>query len=219
VTARRAASKPACIRPLALAAVALALGIPTALAIDFGGYAVVKLHRGLNDPDLAFAGRKFSVAVAHRENFNAHSFDVVTVYLSSGDPSGGLDILGFWDKNHEELTLTVSGGADCLLHDFRLLKSTRGAAPMLVVADRPLLGTYADNEPVSFKFYVLRQNTDGLAGEPAYWFDRVETQTSKGAYCDVGAALARELGLGDYRTPPRPDDYWNSPAAMSPGKH
>ncbi len=183
--------------------------------MDVRAYAVVKLHRGLNNLDLGFAERKFSVAIAHRENFNAHSFEVVTVYLRSGDASRGLDILGFWDKNHEDLTLTVSGGADCLLHDFRLLESVRGAAPMLVVADRRLLTSYANNEPVSFRFYVLKQNTDGLAGEPAYWFDLVETQTSKAAYCDVGAALSRELGLGDYRTPPRPDAYWNSPEAIS----
>lgn len=203
------------LRLLALVTTALTLAVTSASAMDIGGYAVVKLHRGLNNLDLGYAGRQFSVAIAHRENFNAHSFDVVTVYLRSGDPSKGLDILGFWDKNHEELTLHVSGGADCLLHDFRLLRSTRGTAPMLVVADRPLLTSYADNEPVSFRFYVLKQNTAGLAGEPPYWFDLVETQTSKGAYCDVGAALSRELGLGDYRTPPRPDDYWNSPKAMS----
>jgi hypothetical protein len=203
------------LRPLVLVVIALGLAVTTALAMDVRGYAVVKLHRGLNDLNLGFAGRKFSVAIAHRENFNAHSFDVVTVYLSSGDPSEGLDILGFWDKNQEAVTLKVSGGADCLLHDFRLLESTRGMPPMLVVADRPLVMSYADNEPVSFKFYVLKQNTEGLPGEPPYWFDLVETQTSKRAYCDVGAALSRELGLGDYRTLPRPDDYWDSPKAMS----
>jgi hypothetical protein len=203
------------LRPLALIAIASTLAMTSALATDLSGYAVVKLHRGLNNLDLSFAGQKLSVAIAHRENFNAHSFEVVTVYLSSGDPSHGLDILGVWDKNHEELTLNVGGGADCLLHDFRLLKSAGRAAPMLVVADRPLVMSYADNEPVSFRFYVLRQNTDGLIGEPAYWFDLVETRTSKQAYCDVGAALTRELGLGDYRTSPRPADYWNSPAAVS----
>jgi hypothetical protein len=202
-------------RPLALLVIASGLAAATAVAMDVSGYAVVKLHRGLNNLDLGFAGRKFSVAIAHRENFNAHSFDVVTVYLSSGDPSQGLDIVGFWDKTKEGLTLTVSGGADCLLHDFRLLESTRGMPPMLVVAERPLVMSYADNEPVSFRFYALKQNTEGLPGEPAYWFDLVETRTSRRAYCDVGFALSRELGLGDYRTSPRPDDYWDSPKAVS----
>ena len=86
---------------------------------------------------------------------------------------------------------------------------------MLIVADRPLLTSYIDNAPVSFKFYSLKQKTDGLPGGPAYWFDLVETVTSKAAYCDVGVALSRELGLGDYRTSPRPDGYRNSPKAIS----
>jgi hypothetical protein len=153
--------------------------------------------------------------IGHRENFNAHSFDVVTFYLSNGAPSQGLDIVGVWDKDEEELTEHASGGADCLLHDFRLLGSDRGVTPMLIVADRPLLTSFTDNAPVSFKFYALKQKTDGLPGGPAYWFDLVETHTSKTEYCDVGVALSRELGLGDYRTAPRPDGYWNSPNAIS----
>ena len=183
--------------------------------MDLGGYSVVKLHGGLNSLPLAFAGHLMSVVIGHRENFNAHSFDVVTFYLSNGEPSEGLDIVGVWDKAKEALTEHVSGGADCLLHDIRLLSSERGSAPILIVADRPLLRTYADNELVSFKFYVLKQKTDGLPGGPAYWFDLVEAQNSKAAYCDVGVALSRELGLADYRPSPRPDGYWNSPKAMS----
>lgn len=201
------------LRPLALIG-ALGLAVTSTSAMDLGGYSVVKLHRGLNNLDLAFAGRRVSAVVGYRENFNAHSFEVVTVYLSNEDPSKGLDIVGFWDKDREALTLMVSGGADCLLDDFRLLRSARGDPPMLVVADRPLLTSYVDNAPVSFKFYTLRQKADELPG-PAYWFDLGETQTSKAAYCDVGFALSRELGLGDYRTSPRPEGYWNSPQAMS----
>jgi hypothetical protein len=194
---------------------ALALAVTSASATELGGYSVVKLHGGLNNLALTFAGHRISVVIGHRENFNAHSFDVVTFYLSNGELSQGLDIVGIWDKDNEVLTEHVSGGADCLLHDFRLLSTERRGPLMLVVADRPLLTSYADNAPVSFKFYTLKQKTDGLPGGPAYWFDLVETQTSKAAYCDVGVALSRELRLGDYRTAPRLDGYWNSPKAMS----
>jgi len=183
--------------------------------MDLGGYSVVRLHGGLNNLALAVAGHRMSVVIGHRENFNAHSFDVVTFYLSNAKPTEGLDIVGVWDKDKEETTLHVSGGGDCLLHDFRLLSSARGGAPMLLVADRPLLTTYVDNAPVAFKFYVLKEKTDGLPGGPAYWFDKVATETSKAAYCDVGVAISRELGLGDYRTSPRPDGYRNSPNATS----
>jgi hypothetical protein len=202
------------LRHLALIA-ASALPIISASAADLTGYSVVKLHPGLNNLDLAFAERPVSVVVGHRENFNAHSFDVVTFYVSNGDPTKGLDIIGLWDKGKEALTTHVSGGADCLLHDFRLLRSSLADPPMLVVADRPLLTSFVDNAPVLFKFYTLKQKTDRLPGGPAYWFDLVETQTSKAAYCDVGVALSRELGLDDYRISARPDGYWNSPGAMS----
>ena len=201
------------LRPLALFS-ALALGVTSASALDLSGYSVVKLHPGLNNLDRAFGGHPLSVVIGHRENFNAHSFDVVTFYLWDRDAAKGLDIVGLWDKDKEALSLDVSGGADCLLHDFRLLWPNKGRTPLLVVADRPLLTTYVDNAPVTFKFYTLKQNTVGDLG-PAYWFDLAETQTSKAAYCDVGVALSRELGLGDYRTTPRPEGYRNTPQAMS----
>ena len=197
------------IASIALVA-AWALAGTSASALDLGGYSVVKLHRGLNNVDLGIARRRVSVVIGHRENFNAHSFDVVTIYLSNGGPSTGLDIVGFWDKDQEALLLTVAGGADCLLHDFRLLKSARGAAPVVVVADRPLLTSYVDDAPVSFKLYSFREKSDGLPGGPAYWFDLVETKTSKAQYCDVGVALSRELGLEDYRISAKASDNRSS---------
>jgi len=202
------------LRPLALLG-PFAFALTTAYAADLSSYSVVKLHAGLNSPDFAFAQRQVLVVIGHRDNFNAHSFEVVTFYLSNGDPSKSLNIVGIWDKDKEALTTSVSGGADCFLHDFRLLKSKSGDAPVLVVADRPLLGSFGENAPVTFRIYLLKHSTDGIPGEPPYRFDLVETRTSKAAYCDVGFALSRELGLDDYRTPPRPDDYWNYPGAMS----
>lgn len=201
------------LRPLALIG-ALTLAVTSASAMDLGRYSVVKLHPGLNNLDRAFGGHPVSVVIGHRENFNAHSFDVVTFYLWDRDAAKGLDIVGVWDKDKEALSLDVSGGADCLLHDFRLLWPKKGGGPLLVVADRPLLTTYIDNAPVTFRFYTLKQNTAGAPG-PAYWFDLAETQTSEAVYCDVGIALSRELGLGDYRTTPRPEGNRNTPQAMS----
>jgi hypothetical protein len=201
------------LRPFALIG-ALALGVTSASAMDLSGYSVVKLHPGLNNLDRAFSGHPISVVIGHRENFNSHSFDVVTFYLWDRDAAKGLDIVGLWDKDNEALSLQVSGGADCLLHDFRLLWPNRGRTPLLVVADHPLLTSYIENAPVTFKFYTLKQNTAGDLG-PAYWFDLAETQISKAAYCDVGVALSRELGLGDYRPTARPEGYRNSPQAMS----
>ena len=111
------------LRSLTLAA---ALAATSAYSMDLGGYSTVRLHGGLNNLSIAFAKRPISVVIGHRENFNAHSFDVVTIYLSNGKPSEGLDVVGIWDNGKEAMTEFVSGGADCLLHDFRLLSFREG---------------------------------------------------------------------------------------------
>jgi hypothetical protein len=187
------------LRPLA-AVVALVLVAGPVSAIDLHDYTVVKLHRGINHVDLGVTGQHATVVVGHRDNFNAHSFDVTTVYLSADSPAADLRVVGVWDDEKESIYLTTSGGADCLLHDFRLLRSLNGAPPALVVADRPLRqgDTFASNAPVTFKFYVLMHNDMGLPGEPAYWFKLVETRDARAEYCDVGPALLRELGLAKY---------------------
>ncbi|HWZ62849.1 MAG TPA: hypothetical protein VNX02_07505 [Steroidobacteraceae bacterium] len=101
--------------------------------MDVHDYAVVKLHRGINNVDLGGTGEHATVVVGHRENCNAHSFEVTTIYLPGGS-AADLDIVGLWEDQKESLYLTTSGGADCTLHDFRLLRSVRGAAAALVVA-------------------------------------------------------------------------------------
>jgi hypothetical protein len=177
---------------------ALALAVVPALAIDLHDYSAVKLHRGINEVDLGVMGQHATVVVGHRANFNAHGFDVTTIYLSGDSPAAGLDIVGVWDDQKESLYLTTSGGADCLLHDFRLLRSARGAPPAVVVAERQLRESFVEDSPVTFKLYVLMHNDIGLPGEPTYWFKLVETRNAKAAYCDVGVALFRELGLPNY---------------------
>jgi carbapenem resistance CarG-like protein len=181
----------------------LALTMMPSLAMDVHDYVVVKLHRGLNNVDLGGTGQHATVVVGHRENWNAHSFEVTTIYLP-GESAADLDIVGVWDDQKESLYLTTSGGADCTLLDFRLLRSVRGAPAALVVADRQLRESFYENSPVTFKVYVLVHNDSGLPGKPTYWFKLVETRSAKAAYCDVGVALSRELGLANdsVRGPP-----------------
>jgi hypothetical protein len=89
-----------------------------------------------------------------------------------------------------------------VLHDFRLLRSGTGAPPLVVVADRELIHSFADPDPVTFRLYVLMRNTEQLFGRPEYWFKLVKTQPAAKQYCDVGDAMSAELGLADYRDPP-----------------
>jgi len=37
------------------------------------------------------------LVIGHRENFNAHGFDVANFYFSSDKSANTLDILTFWD--------------------------------------------------------------------------------------------------------------------------
>jgi hypothetical protein len=73
---------------------ALALVVVPALAIELNDYTVVKLHRGMNNVELGVTGQHATVVVGHRANWNAHSFDVTTIYLSGDSPAAGLDIVG-----------------------------------------------------------------------------------------------------------------------------
>src|SRR5579863_4293405 len=82
-----------CLRAFLLVG-ALALAVTPALAIDLHDYTDVKLHRGINEVDLGVAGEHATVVVGHRANFNAHSFDVATIYMRGDSPAADLDIVG-----------------------------------------------------------------------------------------------------------------------------
>jgi len=194
------------------AATAPAADLPD--TFDLRGYAVIPLHRGMNTVNAGLDGQSASVVIGHRENFNAHSFNVVTFYLTptgaqtdSANPWPELNIVGLFDTHPdgthtESQFVTVGGGADCVVRDFRLLRSATGQPPALVIASRPVIHSYADPDPVTFSFYRLMQNVQEDAGEPKYWFKLVETRPAQKQYCDVGDALSHELGLPDYRVPP-----------------
>ena len=95
--------------------------------------------------------------------------------------------------------MTTSGGADCVLHDFRLLVSNQHKPSLLVVADRVMGETFVDENVVTFEVYTLKQNTDQMWGQPTFYFELTEQLTAKRKYCDVEKAFRGELGIGDYR--------------------
>jgi hypothetical protein len=189
---------------LARSRLALALGFclavaQTSLAREFAGYSVVDLRPGVNRFRLDGASGDAVVVLGHRENFNAHGFDVATFYVQRPRPRPSLDLVTFWDGDEESLELRLSGGADCRLHDFRVLRPKGGEFPVVVLADRELGDSYASAEIVTFRIYELRHNRDGEVGRPALWFERAATQTAVRKYCDVGEALEKELNIRDYR--------------------
>ncbi len=187
-----------------------------AAANEFDTYQVARLTYGANAVAFGPTGTRGTVLLGWRENFNAHGFGVATFYLQlpEGVASGTQrdDMLGLvtvWDDvkgaqgAQEALTVTTSGGAGCVLHDFRLLISSQRKPALLVVADRAMNKTFVDEETVTFKIYALKHNEAQMPGRPTYYFELTQTRDAGRAYCDVEAAFRDELGLGDYRERPQ----------------
>lgn len=163
---------------------------------------VQALQGGMNRVVLETGAAAGMAVLAHRENFNAHGFDVLTIYqplpAARGEPATW-QIVPAFDERGEHLTFSASGGADCLLRDFRVLQPVGRSGAMLVVAERALGESYASPAPVTFRFYRLRRNDAGEVGRPRVYFEFDHAQASARPYCDVGEAFQQELGLKDYR--------------------
>lgn len=163
---------------------------------------VVPLHYGVNRVNFGDSGVAGLAVLGHRENFNAHGFDVLTLYLKPEQKtidSEDWQLVSLFDGQQEALTLTVGGGADCTLHDFRLVQDGANGRFSLIVAERDMGGGFADSAPVHFKHYALRKNESAEIGHPLYYFELIKNSTAKRSYCDVGEAFVKELGIGPYR--------------------
>jgi hypothetical protein len=162
---------------------------------------VTPLVNGLNTLSLTSAPLPAQAMLAHRENFNAHGFDVLTLYVQAPAVEGEApqwQLVPVFDAKGEHLTLSASGGADCLLHDFRLLRPSATQDATLILADRELGESFATAAAVQFRFFKLKQNADGTVGRPVYYFEFDHARQAGKAYCDVGEALQAELGFAPY---------------------
>ena len=187
------------IRALMLAAV---IWTATQGALAAAGPATVPLRDGSNPLSFGAGAPDGMAVLGHRENFNAHSFDVLSLYIRSRpsqDETAQWQLVSLFDGDAETLFLTSGGGADCKLHDFRLVRDSPSAAPRLIVARRDMGASYADAAPVHFKYYVLRHNSSGEVGRPLYYFALERQSVARQPYCDVGDAFQQELGIKAYR--------------------
>ena len=162
---------------------------------------LVKIGYGVNSVD--FTGDRIPdlIVMGRRDNFNAHGFDVISFYIFVDDKDLSVkqwDIIPVMKKKEEQLEVTVSGGADCILHDFRLLTGSGKTAASMILADRELKNGYGESEAVQFTYFSLETNNEGIPGEPRYYFKQSRIVKSKAKYCDVGEAFQKELGIGSY---------------------
>lgn len=150
----------------------------------------IKVGNGITQVDFVGNGVPDLIVTGHRENYNAHSFDVVSFYVPIDTE---WDIVPIVEDGKEKLQIFVSGGADCLLHDFRLIKGNAQHAATLIIADRAMGTSFADQEQVVFTYYTLTRRQE--VGSPEYDFEKSKTQTAQAKYCDVGDAFRSELGI------------------------
>ena len=189
----------------AFSAIQLACAAPPNQALSLKDYTVVPVKNGITQFDFAprdsdtSDNRPGYIVSTHRENFNAHSFDLTSFYaFEIGDSKSTLGSIPVFDGDKENANVVRSGGADCVLKDFRLLQARQGKPLLLIVANRSLGQSFADENDVTFDYYQLKENTATDFGRPYMYFERVATRKAKKKYCDVGRAFQSELGLGPY---------------------
>lgn len=134
-----------------------------------------------------------------RENYNAHGFDVLFVHSAGpAESPEQQQLVPFFKKDGESVSLRTHEGADCVLRDFRLRVSLESDL-VIVVAERELRTSYFEELPVRFREFTLHRNPENLPGWPSLYFEETRSWQTESSYCDVGEALMRELGLAKRR--------------------
>lgn len=166
---------------------------------------VIQLVNGPNQIDLNGDGKKDLIFIAWRENYNAHSYSLFTFYIHFPDenrPEKQWLLVPFFDEKGapKKESLSTEEGADCFLQDIRVLRSTsqKNMPVIVIVGKREYGDSYADEASVKFVVYELKQNKEGVPGEPPFSFEPKKTIKGKKKYCDINAAFTEELGVGDY---------------------
>jgi hypothetical protein len=170
---------------------------------------LVKLHNGVNSVDVNSDGHADTIVVAWRENYNAHGFEATTIYIqepaspAERDPKDTLHIVPIESPEtkkgkhlRSELILRSAGGADGRLQDFRLFIDATHHAAVLITATRRFGESYADSQPVTFEYFKLTRNEDGIPGWATFRFQSYKKEKSKKPYQDVNEAFQGELEIG-----------------------
>jgi len=161
---------------------------------------MVRLTNGTTAVDLDGDGRADLVVRAWVENYNAHSYDILTFYIQNPRATeNAINLVPFADSSAiRREAFRTDRGADCTLADLRLLKPPAGPA-VIVIGRRDVGTSYADSLPVSFTVYRLHVHNEGQPGSPPYLFVAERSFQGPRKYCDVNDAFRAELGLGNYR--------------------
>jgi carbapenem resistance CarG-like protein len=185
-------------RKVMLAAGTLILGACMAIAAGAGKTTAIHVPYGITNLPLTGDGVEAMLVRARRESFNAHDFDVLSIYArvkTAPESDISLLLVPVWQGKNEAHELSTSEGADCKLKMFRVVAEPDHDL-QLVVARRAFGNSYADEGEVTFTWFALKRNQESLPGRPRYYFESTRTEKAKKPYCDVDEAFDKELGLG-----------------------
>ena len=190
-----------------LASVALASLAATARAQSTSSvrrYAVIQLYNGTNVVDLVGDGRRGQVVVSRRAG-EGGGYDValfqVRAYADPRDTTSAVEwqLIPFFGPDErvagEDLMRTTTMGA-CATTDLRVVRVAPRQPVQVIVARRAVGASPAEPTVVRFVVYELRENAEGAAGTPPFFFQRARELRSSGRHCDVNEAFGRELNLG-----------------------
>jgi hypothetical protein len=174
----------------------LAWAAPNVIPVD-GGLTPLRVNDKSIDKDKEIVALR-----ARRDNFNAHGFDVVSFYLVGKHSAGKreFDIIPIFVEGRkgrdERRDITVGGGADGNLDDFRVLAAQGKQPARLVLAHREFGDSYVAPGIVHFTYYELTRNAMEVPGEPGLDFQQKGKTSSRQKYADVNDAFDRELHMG-----------------------
>jgi hypothetical protein len=170
----------------------LSLGLTAGPALAAADPQLILINNGINE--FVLGDHKMMAVRSWRDNGNAHGFDVVSFY-ETGEQ---LNLVPLFSSGNdkEKYQLTVSGGADCVLHDFRLLKAAGKKPAQLIIADRDLSESYLEDNTVHFTYYDLVEGDRGAVGAPPLSFVATKNSVARHKFCDVNDAFDKELRLG-----------------------
>ncbi|WP_419798860.1 MAG: carbapenem self-resistance protein CarG family protein [Terasakiella sp.] len=173
--------------------------IATALICSTAAYArmeAVPLKYGSNPIDLDGDGKTEQVIKTWRENFNAHGY-YGYLFLEEresykGQITSTITVLAPDKGLHRDMARS-NEGVDCTVTDFTLIRTDNDPALVLLRSSRPITDGYSGNYPVTFEFYKLTRNEEGLPGDPYRYWKWYKSITSKQKYCDVHKAMNAEI--------------------------
>lgn len=193
-SARRRAAR------LCLMAIVLACAAPAGAALPaLDDLQPVPLHDGVNRlPGFTLDGHAATVFMAHRENGNAHGYDVLMLSIDDFHAAAELvEIEPQAGESPDMMRIEPFDGENAI-SAIRFARGRLGGVPaMLMLQARRRVDqvqALTDAAPVELRVWRLDGPSDDIGRTP-YLFRLAGVTTTTQRYRDAGAALDRELGI------------------------